>query len=66
MATAWVASKLAVPLCKTDCYIVQCSGVVSANDTTDFTVKIDATGLQPDTRYYFAFSSGQQPVALMD
>ena len=38
-----------------------CSGRVSANETTDFTVKIDATGLRPDTRYYFAFASGQQP-----
>ena len=44
---------------------VLCSGVVSANDTTDFTVKIDATGLRPDTRYFFAFASGQTPEALV-
>ena len=55
-----------VHLWNTDHYVMQCSGAVSANDTTDFTVKIDATGLRPDTRYYFAFASGQQPAALVD
>ena len=39
--------------------------MVSANETTDFTVKVDATGLQPDTRYYFAFASGQQSAGLV-
>nr|QOL01235.1 putative extracellular protein TR9_042 [Trebouxia lynnae] len=34
------------------------SGTVSANGTTDFTVKVDVTSLQADTRYYFAFASG--------
>jgi alkaline phosphatase D len=34
------------------------SGTVPANGSTDFTVKVDITGLQPDTRYFYAFQSG--------
>ncbi|KAL0047501.1 hypothetical protein WJX82_005010 [Trebouxia sp. C0006] len=34
------------------------SGTVSANATTDFTVKVDVTSLQADTGFYFAFASG--------
>lgn len=34
------------------------SGVLLTDSTKDFTVKVDVTGLSPDTYYYYEFSSG--------
>ena len=39
--------------------IVQ-SGMVNTDSTTDFTVKIDVTGLDPNTWYYYRFYSGDR------
>ena len=33
------------------------SGITYTNDTFDYTVKVDVTGLQPDTWYYYEFTS---------
>jgi alkaline phosphatase D len=36
------------------------SGSITTNDSVDWTVKKDITGLQPDTYYYYRFHDGQQ------
>lgn len=33
------------------------SGTTSTSDTVDYTVKVDASGLQPDTWYYYQFNA---------
>jgi len=33
------------------------SGVIYTNDTVDYTVKVDVTGLQPNTWYYYEFNA---------
>ncbi|MFH1321395.1 MAG: alkaline phosphatase D family protein [Bacteroidota bacterium] len=33
------------------------SGIVYTNDAVDYTVKVDATGLQPNTWYYYKFNA---------
>ncbi len=33
------------------------SGTVTTDDTKDYTVKVDVTGLQPDTWYYYEFNN---------
>ena len=35
-----------------------CSGTLTARPDSDFTVKQDITGLQPNTTYYYAFRQG--------
>jgi alkaline phosphatase D len=36
------------------------SGTLTARPESDFTVKVDVVGLQPNTTYYYAFRQGSQ------
>jgi hypothetical protein len=37
-----------------------CSGVYNTDDSRDFTVSVDVTGLQDNRRYYYTFTCGQE------